>query len=197
MAAIVLAVIAWQSKQMASDAYPKAGTAFAFELIALLGLTDWENGLPSFTEEEQEAIQAGLDRFQRDADAQMGGSAVFHPDVAPLIQRKIGAEALKDLASEDDIVDDIFAVDDEPPWRWRERVSTYLKAWTISLDPMILIEVSGLLGKAGHKKEAKDALNVVVSHFKGYAPRFFGGTGRGNAATAQVIFRAMMRMRTL
>jgi hypothetical protein len=195
--AVVLAVIIWRSKQKASGVYPKVGTAFAYKLIADLSLTGWENGLPVFTEKEQEAIQTGLDRFQRDANGQMGGDTVFHPDAAPMIQRQIGSEALKELASEGDSLEEIFTNEDGPPLDWKERVSTYLKAWTMSLDPMILIDLSGLLAKTGNKKAASAALNVVISHFKGYAPKFFAGADKENAVTNQVIADARARMSEL
>lgn len=202
MVAFVLAVIARQSRRKASAAYPKAGTAFVYQLIAVLRLTGWENGLPLFTEKEQEAIQAGLDRFQEDVNEQMGGPAVFHPDAAPVIQRQIGADALKDLASEGEIlgipgIDDFFADDDEPQRNWKDRVSTYLKAWVMCLDPTILVAVSSLLARAGYKKEARDALKVVVSHFKGYAPKFYAGADKENAVTNQVIADARARMNEL
>ncbi|MGD0445309.1 MAG: hypothetical protein ABSA39_15340 [Edaphobacter sp.] len=164
--------------------YTDAGVALTNRLISSLNLTGWNQGIPIFTQIESEAIESRLGGFQQMANAEVGGEVVFHPDAAEKIQRQFGAEALKTLA------DNGWKFSDNLPSTWREIVSTYLKAWAMNLDPMVLVELSELLALASYKVEAKEAAEIVVNLFPDYAPRFFAGADVGNKVTSQVVASA-------
>lgn len=113
--------------------YPDAGTRLFAHLIRQFSLPGWSADLvPTYSEEELEAIQDGLGDFQRTADAQMGGGAQFHPEAATVIQRMITGEELIRYA------DDIWQFADEIPSDWRVAASAYLKAWASTLSPIAL-----------------------------------------------------------
>lgn len=186
---LILAVSSRRKKTAMS--YTVAGVALTYKLISSLSLGGWNQGVPVFTEIESEAIQARLDSFQQTANAEGGGEVVFHPDAAEKIQRQFGAEALKRLA------DDEWKFSDNLPVTWREIVSTYLKAWAMNLDPMVLVELSELLALASYKAEAKEAAEIVVNLFPDYAPRFFAGADAGNEVTDSVIASAREALQSL
>jgi hypothetical protein len=137
-----------------------------------------------FTQVESAAIQSSLESFQRMANAESGGNVVFHPDAAEKIHRQFGAEALKSLAGDE------WKFSDSLPPTWKEIVSTYLKAWAMNLDPMVLIELSELLASASYKAEAREAAEIVIKSFPDYAPRFFAGADASNEVTNRVVASA-------
>ena len=61
--------------------YVDAGMALLFKLCREFNLPGWKDGLPEYTQEEVDAIDLGLERFQSIADKEMGGKATFHPGV--------------------------------------------------------------------------------------------------------------------
>ncbi len=150
--------------------YVDGGMRLLANLVQSLGLDDWPNYLPNYTAAEQEAIVSQLNEFQKIANEEIGGQALFHPEVVGPIQRTQIAVALKDLAGEDWI----FTDKSEVPKDWKLRVSTYLKAWAAGLDPVCLSEMADLLARAGHRTEARDALEVVLL-FPTYANVFYRG----------------------
>jgi hypothetical protein len=164
--------------------YPDAGVALTYKLISALNLTGWKDGIPEFTLLESEAIQSELSNFHQMANSETGGEVVFHPNVVDEIQRKSGADALKALA------DDEWKFSDTLPSAWREIVSTYLKAWAMGLNPIVLIELSDLLALASYKLEAKEAAEIVVNFFPDYAQRFFAGADVDNRVTNQLVVSA-------
>lgn len=171
--------------------YPDAGVAFTYKLISSLDLGGWNQGIPLFTQVESQAIQARLDGLQQMANAEGGGEVVFHPDAVERIQRQFGAEALKALA------DDEWKFSDSLPSTWKEVVSTYLKAWAMNLDPMVLVEVSELLSSTSYKSEAREAAEIVINSFPDYAPRFFAGADAGNEITNRVVASARQAIQRL
>jgi hypothetical protein len=46
--------------------------------------------------------------------------------------------------------------------QWRDRVSTYLKAWICELDPRVLSDMSVVLSDLGYKDYARKALEVAL-----------------------------------
>jgi hypothetical protein len=61
--------------------YVDAGMRLLHNLIESLRLEGWENLLPIYSPAEIEIIEAELASFQRMANEQMGGSAVFYPEI--------------------------------------------------------------------------------------------------------------------
>jgi hypothetical protein len=161
------------SPQTTPRPYVDAGVRLTHRVVQSLGLPGWETGAqglqPIYTQDEMDAIGRSLAYFQITANNVMGGKAVFHPDATETIQRKCAAEALEELAGSG-----WSASADTPPQDWRWRTSTYLKAWACQLNPQVLLDLAGMLAGAGCKKEAKEALEVVLL-FPSYAHRFFGG----------------------
>jgi len=151
--------------------YVDAGMRLLHNLIQSLRLEGWENLLPVYSPAEIEIIEAELASFQQMANEQVGGSAVFHPEITREIQRPLIATALQSFAARDWR----FTGQKELPADWKLRVSRYLKAWATGLNPNCLIEMAEMLVKAGHKTEAKTALEVVLL-FPSYADKFFGGS---------------------
>ncbi len=99
---------------------------------------------------------------------------LFHPEIVNSMQRTLGAEALRRLAGPGmDGID--WVLDGDIPDDWRSRVSTYLKAWAMNLDPDALLEMAKLLALAGYKTEGRQAAAIVADWFPSYAPRFFAG----------------------
>jgi hypothetical protein len=133
--------------------YPDQGVALTKKLIDLLNLSDWITGVPDYTELEMRAL-----------------GRVLQNAASPADQRKSASEALHDLAGKNR--EDWDTCPDD----WRVRVSTYLKAWAMQLDPGVLLDMSRLLAIAGYGDEARDAAAIVATGFPIYAPRFFAGT---------------------
>ena len=150
--------------------YVDGGMHLLAKLVQSLRLDDWPNYLLNYTAAEQEAIVKQLNEFQQIANEEVGGQALFHPEVVEPIGRAQAAQALHHLAR----AGWIFSDDSELPEDWKALVSTYLKAWAGGLDPMCLLEMADLLIRAGHKTEARDALEVVLL-FPTYAHEFYGG----------------------
>ena len=63
--------------------YIDAGMASIHKLITTLNLTDWKDLLPSYTEEEMEAINRKWSSFERMANEIAGGDVKFHPEIVP------------------------------------------------------------------------------------------------------------------
>jgi len=150
--------------------YVDAGMALSFKLCRSLDLADWNEGLPTYTQEEQEAIDRHLSMFQTMANREMGDEAAFHPDVAPVIQRHVAGQALEDLAATQwRLIRDSAEV----PASWKTLVSTFLKAWVAQLNPQILLELGEVLVKAKHKDQAKEVFHAVLL-FPTYAKTLWG-----------------------
>jgi len=169
--------------------YVDEGVALTKSLIALLDLSDWKAGIPTYTEAEENAIDWEIQNFQRGANrsAQADGSRkmVFHPSIIGGLQRMFASDGLKKLAmrgylsweSSDDCSeeDDDFPKVEEYPEDWRARVSIYLKAWAINLAPDVLLDLSQLLSLVGYKTEAKKAAEIVAAWFPSYASHYYEG----------------------
>jgi hypothetical protein len=147
--------------------YVDAGVALTHKLVTTLNLPGWKDSLPSYNEEEMEAIDRKLSGFQRMANGVDGGVAKFHPKIVPDIQRMLTAEALAELAG------DSWKFSDDLPTKWRQCVSTYLKAWASQLSPLVLLDLGNLLVKAGYRTEAKEAFQAVLL-FPTYADTYYG-----------------------
>jgi hypothetical protein len=172
--------------------YVDAGMGLLHNLIQILRLEGWENLLPVYSPAESEVIEAELASFQRMANEQMGGNAVFHPEIIEEIQRPLIATALQDYAARDWR----FTEQKELPGDWKLRVSAYLKAWAGGLNPNCLIEMAEMLVKAGYKTEAKNALEVVLL-FPSYAHNFFGGSDRSEALANDIVNQTKEKLQTL
>ena len=159
--------------------YVDEGVALTKKLIGLLNLREWASGTPEYTKEEWEAIERELNSFQRMAD----GNAVkdgqsqmlFHSEIVDNMQRNLGGEALCRLAGTGWVTVSGWEIGGECPEDWRMRVSTYLKAWAMKLDPDALLQMAQLLALAGYKSEGREAAKIVADRFPAYSPRFFGG----------------------
>lgn len=178
------------SPQSPKKPYVEAGTHVTLRLVQSLSLQGWENGLPSYTQDEMEAINHKLDMFQRMANEKMGGTAVFHPEVAEEIQRRFAAEGLEDLAG----LGWKFTAKDTVPEDWKLRVSTYLKAWACKLNPQTFLDMAEMLNRAGYKTEAREAWEVVLL-FPSYASRYFGSDNR--ELTNQIVDEAKQALLVL
>jgi hypothetical protein len=161
--------------------YLDQGLALTKKLIGLLGLSDWASDTPQYTPEEMRAIDQGLRTAQRTAD--QVNDARLRSEIIDPMRRIEGAEALHDLAGRH------WGISSECPDDWRERISTYLKAWAMQLDPDVLLDMSVLLAIAGCRGEAITAAQIVANHFPSYAPRYFGGTADQNLV-AQIVASA-------
>jgi hypothetical protein len=155
-----------------SDPYVRGGVVLTQELVTSLDLVGWQELVPSYTPDEVAAIDQELRSVQRIADDVAkerwgaGSTMVVNPHVLPDIQRMYVAIALRDLAYYQ------WFFEDELPPNWKDLVSTYLKAWTVKLDPNHLVELAELLIRAGHRSEAKQAYQVVLL-FPTYADIYF------------------------
>jgi hypothetical protein len=98
----------------------------------------------------------------------------FHPELLESMQRTFGSEALRRLAGPG--LGSGWELDAICPVDWKTRVSTYLKAWAMSLDPDALLEIAQLLALAGYNSEGRQAAAIVAAWFPGYAPRYFAGS---------------------
>lgn len=139
--------------------YLDAGIQLQCKLIQSLRLRGWQNLLPVYTPEEEEAIPRGMAQFQQMANEEARGEALFHPDAIGAIQRQVAGQALEGLAERNLILTDTS----ELPNDWKERLSTYLKAWLCDLNPSAMRGVANLLSKAGYRAEANKALRVALS----------------------------------
>ena len=158
--------------------YPNAGAHLMRALAETLPLEDWRHGVPDYTVKESDAINRELSSFQRTADAVAGGPAVFHPGVIEPIRGTFIAQALKNLANQD-----------SGPSDWKNRISTYLKAWMACADPEVLLEMAHLLAGRGYAEEAKRTYEVVLL-FPGYAPHFFGKARNTSELVEFIVERA-------
>jgi hypothetical protein len=171
--------------------YVDAGMHLLRNLIHSLRLEGWESLLPVYSAAEIEVIEAELASFQRMANEEMRGNAVFHPEIIE-IQRPLVATALQNFAARDWR----FTEQKELPADWKLRVSTYLKAWAGGLNPNSLIEMAEMLMKAGYKTEAKAALEVVLL-FPSYADKFFGGSDSSRALANGIVNQAKEKINAL
>jgi hypothetical protein len=115
-----------------------------------------------------EAINRGLSGFQKTANQVGGGDVNFHPEILPGIQRMLAAEALAEFAGQ------TWKFSDELPKTWRQCASTYLKAWAAHFDPVVLLDLGGLLLRAGYRTEAKQVFQIVLL-FPTYASTYYAG----------------------
>ncbi len=148
--------------------YVDAGVAVMHKLITKFDLRDWKDLLPSYTEEEMEAINKRLSKFQEMANKVAGGDVKFHPEIMPDLHRTLVGEALAEYAGES------WKFMDHLPTNWKGCVSTYLKAWTSRLDPLYLLDLGELLKRAGYRIEAKEVFQVALL-FPAYAIIFYAG----------------------
>lgn len=149
--------------------YTFDGFRVSNNLVAGLELPGWENGIRIYTNAEEVAVQKALSIFQKDANEHYGEEILFNPAIIPELTRRLGAEALQELAGTE------WKNSSDKGRIWKICVSTYLKAWSDSLNPWTLIEVAEILVFQGYKSEAKRVLNVL-SQFPDYA-KTQGGTG--------------------
>jgi hypothetical protein len=163
--------------------YIDAGWALIRKLTVSLNLIGWNNGIPSYTPAEVEAINRKMDNFQKGAispgktaseEAYILALSKADPEIFSDIQRTFGSEALLDLAD-----DSAYQFSDEIPPDWRERVNTYLKAWVAHPQPRALLNLGHLLVKVGYRSEAKETFRVVLL-FPTYADTFFRGRQRNH-----------------
>lgn len=101
----------------------------------------------------------------------MDQQILVHSELRDPLQRSLGAEALRRLAGPTPQIG--WDLDGVCPDDWKIRVSTFLKAWAMNLDPDALLDLAGLLALAGHKTQALQAAAIVSLSFPSYAPRFF------------------------
>jgi hypothetical protein len=163
---IIRRILGFEKK--VEKSYVDAGVALIHKLNATLNLPDWRELLPTYTEEEMEAINRRWSDFQRTANEVGGGDVKFHPEIVPDLQRMLTAEALADLAGAP------WKFSDELPTRWRQCVSTYLKAWAADFNPLALLDLGDLLVKAGYRTEAKEVFQVLLL-FPTYANTYYSG----------------------
>jgi hypothetical protein len=160
--------------------YVDEGLALTKTLIEECDLSDWASGTPELTQDEARALDRGLNSFQAlaDAEARKAGNAkmMFHPEAIEPMQRTLGADALRSLAGEGWTMGFGWDLEGPCPEDWQARVSTYLKAWAMNLDPDALVEMAQLLALAGYNSEAREAARIVADRFASYAPRFFAGS---------------------
>jgi len=152
----------------ADKPYLDAGVALTHRLASTLGLTDWKDLLPTYTEEEIEAINRKQVGFQKMANQVAGAEVRFHSEILPEIQRTLVGGALTDLAGS------AWKFSRELPTNWRQCVSTYLKAWSAQLNPLTLLDLGDLLVKAGYPTEAKAVFQTLLL-FPTYANTYYGG----------------------
>ncbi len=173
-----------------SKRYPDAGMTLTLKLIGTLGLKDWQNGLPSYTPEEIDAIDREITNFQSLANEEIGGKAVFHPDAVDGISRHLAATALEGMAGRG------WRWSEELPENWKKVCSTYLKAWASKMNPSLLLDMAGLLAKAGYEGEAREALQVVLL-FPSYANAYFAGADATGEVTNAIVERARKALAAL
>jgi hypothetical protein len=150
--------------------YVEEGCRLTGKLVRLFNLTDWPTGVPSYTAAEERAMEYGLQELRRSAGENY---EKVQPDAVPTLERIFVSDALQRLAG------DSFPRwedrdDDKCPQDWKAKVSTYLKAWAMRLDPDVLLDLAGLLKLAGFKGEAKAAASIVADWFPRYAPLYYG-----------------------
>ena len=160
------------SKKAKADPYMASGTRLFQTLVTTLDLPGWSiDLLPTYSEEEVEAIDHGLGRFQRLADdvaKEKGeGSMYFHPDAAAEIRRKIASDELQFYANR------LWQFEDDLPAEWKLAASAYFKAWASMANPSALQNLGELLERAGHAELAREAFNVILK-FPSYAPKLYG-----------------------
>lgn len=148
--------------------YIDAGMVLVDKLTASLNLSGWKDGLPTYTHSEIESINRRTSSFQNIANEEMGANAYFHPAIVQDLRRTLAAEALLELAG------DKWKFSEEVPQEWRECVATYLKAWSLSYNPMALLELGDLFVKAGYRSDAKETYKVVLL-FPTYADSYYAG----------------------
>jgi hypothetical protein len=170
--------------------YVDSGMELLCKLIVTLDLTDWKDLLPIYTEEEIDIIDNGLTAFQRTANDVIGGKAVFHPNAISGIQRKVIADALSELA------DRKCGYSNELQKNWKNYASTYLKAWSANLSPLVLLNLGELLIKAGYKTEAKSVFQVVLL-FPTYAETYYDGNPKANDLVKRITNDAKDRLNDL
>jgi hypothetical protein len=175
--------------QQAMDPYLERGTILVRN-VSDACLKEWQAGVPGYTPAEEAAINEHLSSFQRTADRVVGGNAVFHPEIIDTVERQFTAEALEELAGEGWKYSDKRTL----PGNWKDRVSTYLKAWLCNMSPQVLLAVGEILAKAGYKGEAKQAYEVVLL-FPSYAPRLFGDSPQSAELTRSIVEDAQKALR--
>lgn len=148
------------------NAYVDAGTALTFKLCDSLELPGWERGLPVYTDDEVAAIEVKLSTLPNIKNLELGGKMLFTPDERAKIQRMLAGEGLEALAQSQARFTAGISVN------WRSTVSTFLKAWAVGLDPMILIDLAEFLIKIDRRPEAKEVVEVVLL-FPTYAKQLY------------------------
>jgi hypothetical protein len=71
--------LASRSSSLQSDSYLDAGTRLTFTIVKALGLPGWNDGLPTYTPDEIQAITQELSTFQRMADAEQETDERYSP----------------------------------------------------------------------------------------------------------------------
>jgi hypothetical protein len=147
--------------------YVDAGVRMTHSLRDSLRLPGWENSLPVYSVEEQEAMAKEAQHDQRLFNEAAGSEIKFHPEIAGEVYRHSAGRGLESLADRkwhlrDELSGFWIEPMDECPADWKDAASTYLKAWACNLSPTSLLGLGNLLIKAGYKSEAKQVLSVVA-----------------------------------
>jgi hypothetical protein len=187
------------SEKRAANPYLEAGCQLIPKIADLLNLTEWRQGkLPGYTPQEVDAINREVDWFQKMADSvaseQVPGSEMlFHPEAIDPVQRMCVATALEDLAGSGWR----YSFDEEKlPENWKSDVSTYMKSWVCSPNPIVLLEMAELLARAGHKGEARKALQVVLL-FPTYGHDYYCGREGTEQLVNDIVEDAQKGLRNL
>ena len=150
-------------KLFGTQNYVDSGVQLTLKIVESLSLTGWQ----TYTHEETDAINGKLSGLKRSFNEYAGGEVDFH-EAAEGIQRMFIAEALHELAGKGLLHKRTYRRED-----WKDRVSTYLKAWVCNFDAPVFLDMAELLAEAGYKDEARQALQVVLL-FPSYALKKWG-----------------------
>jgi hypothetical protein len=154
-------------KEKADDnPYVVSGLTTLLRLPSALSLPGGNEGILNYTPDEKEAIERELASFQKLANENMGGEAVFHPEAIEPLQRTLTANALLELAE----MACMFS--DDTPEDWKAISATYVKAWMATFNPQALQGLGNLMLRAGQNTEAKAVLQVLLL-FPTYANTYF------------------------
>jgi hypothetical protein len=156
------------------ESYSDAGLRVIKHLISSIPLPEWRGGLPSYTEDEQSAIETVSAQFSHMVDSiareEGGERMLFHPDVAEPLQRALAEVGLKNFADSQwkyfftEMGEMALPVETQegPMFEKMEKtISTYLKCFLCNQNPFALLRLAELLIRLSRLTEALDVLNVI------------------------------------